>query len=229
MVERIDNVEYTTKPPVVLPSTAEGRGTPLFITSPGEFLCVQSARILQESPSWRALFGDNIDPYKRMDYSQRSLPALRIYNDAYDKQSESWFIDGDLVIDMILPPSLRRSDLQQIPDTISSALLQQFRRVDFFNAVSAVVPALNELGKKFHVEKALAFEWNEDLVPLVQIRVNFKIDLRIWDSYLESDYRTKDDPFERTLGDLRTIATTIQGLNDDDTVNVSIPFDTSIE
>jgi hypothetical protein len=228
MVERVDRIDYTTQPPVVLPSTEEGRGTSLFLTSPGEFLCVQAATLLRESPSWKALFGENIDPYKRMDYSQRSLPALRLYNDTYDKQYESWFIEGDLILDIIFPPSIRRSELQQIPDTVSSALLQQFRRTSFFNAVGAVCPALNELGKRFHVEKALAFEWGEDLVPLTRVLVNFKFDLRIWDSYLESDNRTKDDPFERTLADLKKIATTIQGLNDDETVNLSMEFDTDV-
>lgn len=228
MVERIDNIEYSSKPPTVLPSTDEGKGSTLFLTSPAEFLCEQAAKQLQASPTWRALFGDSIDAYKRMDYSQRALPALRIYNNVYDKQFESWFIEGDLVLDLIFPASIRRSDTQQIPDTVSGALLQQFRRMSFFNAMNAVVPALNELGKRFRVDKTLAFEWGDDLVPLTQVLVNFKIDLRIWDTYLESDNRTKDDPFERTLADLKLIATRIQALNDDETVNVEVDLNTDV-
>lgn len=228
MVERIEKIAYTSQPPVVTPATAEGQGTLLFLTSPAEFLCQQCARALSVSPSWKALFGDSIDGYKRMDYSQRSLPAMRIYNEIYDKQSESWFIEGDLIIDLIFPANIRRADTQQIPDTVAGAMLQQFRRTSFFNTVGAVVPALNELGKKFRVDKSLAFEWGEDLVPLTQLRVNFKIDLRIWDSYMESDDRTKDDPFERTLADLHVIVTTIKALNDDESLNVTTTMESSI-
>jgi hypothetical protein len=223
MSDRIDQIDYTTKAPTVLPSTVEGVGTKLFLTQPAEFLCQQVAKLLGAVPAWRVIFGESIDAYMRMDYQQRSLPALRIYNTLYEKQFESWWVEGDLVLDLIFPPSLRRRDLQQYPDTISGALLQQFRRLSFFNAVSAVVPALNELGKKFRVDKSFAFEWGSDLVPLTKILVNFKIDLRIWDSYLESDDRTKDDPFERTLADLAMIGITIQALNDDGSTAITLP------
>jgi hypothetical protein len=223
MSERIDNLQYVKTPPAVLPTTVEGQATTLFLTSPAEFLCEQCALKLRSVPNWRAIFGDSIDAYCRMDYSQRALPALRIYNKVYDKQFESWWVEGDLVLDVIFPASIRRRETQQYADTVAGALLQQFRRVDFFNAMSAVVPAINELGKKFRVNKSLAFEFSEEnLVPMTQILVNFKIDLRIWDTYLESDYRTKDDPFERTLANLAKIATTIIAVDDDGDVDISL-------
>lgn len=232
MVERIDNLKYAKTPPTVTAATAEGLASTLFLTSPAEFLCLQCAEQLKTISAWKSLFGDSIDAYMRMDYSERSLPSLRIYNQIYDKQFESWFVEGDLILDMIFPASIRRRDLQQIPDTVAGALLQQFRRTDFFNSVGARVPALNELGKRFRVDKTKAFQWGEnpeDQVPLTQILVNFKIDLRIWDNYLESDDRTKDDPFERTLADLKTIAVTINAVEDDGSVDLSIPFQETIK
>lgn len=226
MVERVDNLAYSTEAPTVLKSTIEAEGSTLFLTGPAEFLCNEAAAHLKADPLWAKIFGDFIDPYKRMDYPQRALPALRIYNNVYEKEFESWWVEGDLVLDVIFPASIRRKETQQIPDTISAALLQQFRRTSFFNDMSAKVPALNELGKKFNVDKSLAFEWAEDqLVPLTQILVNFKIDLRIWDDYLESDNRTKDSPFERTLADLRRIVSEIQALRDDGTVELTIGLD----
>jgi hypothetical protein len=95
------------------------------------------------------------------------------------------------------------------------ALLHQFRRPKFFVEMGEVVPGLNELGKRFEYDKSLGFEWNDTVVPLTQITLSFKIDLRAWDSYLEQTNRTKDSPFKETLGDLRRLVGVIQGLRDD--------------
>ena len=76
------------------------------------------------------------------------------------------------------------------------------------------MPGLNELGKTFTVDKSLAFqpESSQEIVPMTRLTINFRIDLREWDAFLESDNRTKDDPFERTLADLEYISTLIQGI-----------------
>lgn len=219
MTERLESIKYQD---AAKPTRLEGLETTLFATGPAEFLCAEVAKAIAADPVWRAVFGDYVDAYKRMDYPLRALPALRIYNTDYTKEAESWFIFGDLTLDIIFPASVRRRELEQLPDTISAALLQQFRRPSFFLGLCGVVPGLNELGKTVHVDKALAFEWGEDLVPLTQVNVNFRIDLRAWDDYLETDYRTKDQPFTRTLGDLTQIALTIQALRDDDSVDLSI-------
>lgn len=194
-----------------------------FFNSPAEFLVQQMAKHLLRVPQWKTIFGENIDFYKREDYSMRALPALRIYNEITRKEYESWWVFGDIKADMILPAVLRRQELQQVQDTLSSALLQQFRRPVFFDAMNAVVPGLNELGKAFSIDKTLGFEWETQWVPLTQIVINFRIDLRIWDDYLEATDRTKDSPFERVLANLTTIAGQIQGLQDDlETVDVSL-------
>lgn len=194
----------------------------LWFNGPAEFLCFTVAKLLRADEFWGPFFGVNsadpagfIDHYMRMDYPARSLPALRIYNDTYDKQFESWFIEGDLTLDAIFPASIRREETQQIPDSTAAAMLQQFRRPSFFDAVEALVPGLNELGKRFSVDKSMGFVWGEDSVPLTQMRVNFKIDLRVWDdNYLEQTNRTKDQPYKPTLGDLQRIVTQIQALRE---------------
>lgn len=218
MSERIDSIVYNTDAP----------GTTLYLDGPSEFIVASVVENLKLEPVWTALFGEFIDGYRRQDYPERSLPAMRVYNENYVKSFDSWFIDGDLKCDVIWPASIRRPETQQLPDSISAALLQQFRRTPFFNAVSAQVPGLNELGKTFTVDKSLGFEWNDKVVPLTQITVNFRVDLRQWDLYLEASLRTKDDPFEETLGNLNRIVSTIAALRADLEKELNVDFDQKI-
>lgn len=218
MVERVDNLQYTTDP----------EGTSLFLDGPAEFMVRQIADALKADARWAEIFGDSIDPYRRMDYQIRQLPALRLYNEAFDKAFDSWFIEGELYADMIYPASIRRKETQQIQDTLSSALLQQFRRPAFFNALVDAVPGLNELGKRFAANKALGFEWNDTVVPLTRITLNFRIDLREWDKYLEETGRTKDSPFEVVLGDFKKLSTTISALRDDLEQELEIKSDQTV-
>lgn len=205
----------------------------MFLLGPTEHMVDMCAQEIRNTPEWAALFGctpddlGSIDTYKRMDYDVRQLPALRIYNESANKEFDSWFIVGDLVLDLIFPASLRRQDTQRIPDTISAAMLQQFRREPFFNAVSANVPGLNELGKTFNVDKSMGFEWGDNILPLTQIRANFRIDLRAWDDYLESVGRTKEDPFNFTLKELKRIVTYIETIKSDPT-DVEQTFDLTV-
>lgn len=188
-----------------------------FLDGPGEFLCKVIAEELAGVPQWKAIFGDFIDPYMRMDYSLRNLPALRIYSNSWVKESESWFINGDVLMDVIWPASIRRTETQTLPDTIATALCQQFRSPSLFTTLTQRIPGLNELGKVFSVQKGLGFQWQDDTIPLTQITINFRLDLRIWDDYLTEQCRTRETPFERTLGELRSIIATIQAMRDDDT------------
>lgn len=201
----------------------------LFLSGPGDFMIRRICELLLAEPHWAKIFGPNIDAYKRMDYGIRNLPALRIYNNRWRRDAESWFITGDLTMDIIFPASTRRDELQRFQDVLTSALTQQFRRPQFFQAVAAEVPGLNELGRTMDADKSLGFEWGEDMVPLTQIATNFRIDLREWDQFLESDDRTKDDPFDRTLGDLQTINGLIQAFRDDMESELELGTDTVLE
>ncbi len=184
-----------------------------FIDGPAQYLCKSIARLFEDTPEFKYIFGDFIEAYQRSDFPIRNLPALRIYNLAYVKDSESWFINGDIILDVIWPANVRRVEEQSLQDLICSAIVQQFRNMDFFVAVNELIPGLNELGKVVSVNKALGYQWETEdspVVPLTQITVNFRIDLRIWDNYLVETDRTKESPFNRILKNLKTIQTTIQ-------------------
>lgn len=206
------------------------KNSQLFIDGPGDFLSRSIANNLKEIPQWKSLFRGGIDNYKKMDYSMRGIPALRIYTDFYSKQFDSWFITGDITLDVILPADLRRYELEDVPAQISNALLQQFRRPNFFATLRGEIPGLNELGKSFDIDKTLGFQIKENIVPLTQIKANFRIDLREWDTYLEETFRTKDDPFKKVLGNLEQIAIKIQGIEDDlDVENPNVEIDALIK
>jgi len=196
--------------------------TTTFFEGPAEFLVAKVAASIAAVPQFQAIFGPRIDAYRRMDYSIRDTPALRVYNEIYTKEFESWFIYGEVLIDVIFPAALRRHLLQQYQDTLTSALCQQFRRPAIFNQLCIDVPGLNELGKQFSANKSLGFQIENELVPLTQIRVNFRIDLRIWDNNLTANDLTKDEPFVATLGNLESIYTLITGMDDDDMPNVNV-------
>lgn len=180
-----------------------------FIDGPAQFLVRTICEELKKVKEFGYIFGDFIDPYQRVDYQSSNFPALRVYNELYDKQFESWWVTGHVLLDVIYPASIRRNDLQLIPDQICAALLQQFRRPSFFDAVELQVPGLNELGKEFNADKSLAFIWQDGMLPLTQISVNFRVDLREWDKYLDTQARTKDEPFNITLEQLKKIGTQI--------------------
>ena len=159
-----------------------------------------------------------------MDYSIRSLPALRIYSEMGRKEFDSWFVSGELKCDIIWPANIRRVEHTQVQDTLVSAIVQQFRRPGFFDAVELSVPGLNEMGKTVEWDKSLGFSMSEDeVVPLTQVTLNFRIDLREWDEYLEQTNRTKDSPFEPVLAELTRISSVIRGLKDDNNTGVEIP------
>lgn len=224
MSERIENLQYQDAGGSSA-SPATGVATSLFADGPAEFLVRKVSEKLKGIEEWKALFGDFIDGYRRMDYPERALPVMRIYNNSFSKDFESWFVNGDILIDIIWPPSIRRQEQQQFQDSIAAAVVQQFRITKFFQELCDEIRGLNELGKRVTVDKSLGFEWQDGIVPLTQITVNFRIDLREWDRYLEETNRTKDSPFEVSIGDLKRMVSEFCGVNDDETVNVTVPAD----
>lgn len=191
-----------------------------FIDGPGDTLVKAVAQSIGAVKQFKLIFGDNIDVYDRVDYSVRQLPALRIYNEQFTKEQESHYIVGDLMLDIIWPASLRRSETQSLQDVVSSALLQQFRRPNIFIDLVTAVPGLNELGKVFSINKSFGMKWEDGWVPITEIKVNFRIDLKVWDDYLIATGREKDDPFDVTLKNLELIAAQILPVHDDGSPDV---------
>lgn len=199
-----------------------------FIDGPAELLSAFIADELKNVKQFAGIF-EFIDGYKRMDYGFDNLPAIRIYNERYRKDFESWFIGGDLTMDILLPAYIDRDENHKIPDILTAAVVQQFRRPSFFTSIRAKVPGLNELGKTVDVDKSLAFVIDDDMVPLTRVTLNFKIDLREWDAYLISTGRTKDSPFEVVLGSLDKITFQIQGLKELNINKPDVIIDTSVK
>ncbi len=200
-----------------------------FIDGPTQAIVKAVAAQIAATPEFAYIFKDNIDVYERDDYSMRALPALRVYNQHYRKVQESHYVEGELVMDLLYPASLRRSELQYFQDIMSSALLQQFRRPNVFATLRALVPGLNECGKVFDVDKTLGLVIADGAVPITQMKPNFRIDLKVWDAYLESTGRTKDDPFNVTLKDLRTFAAEILPVLDDGTPDNQAAIDATVK
>ncbi len=199
MAERIENLE-----------------APDWFLQPGDRLASSLVDTLKKQRVFRLIFGESIVSYKRMDFSARELPALRIYNDTGRTDSDTWYLNGDLKLDVIFPANLRRAQAQQFPDLVVSTILAMFRSDKLLASMRLLVPGLNELGKVFSYDKSLGFieRDKEDICPLSQVTANFRILLEEWDRFLESDDRTSADPFEQTLGDLETLYLQIQAQND---------------
>lgn len=199
-----------------------------FIDGPTQALVKAVAQQIAKTQEFRYIFGENIDVYERIDYSFRQLPALRIYNEKYRKEQESHYINGELVIDVLYPADLRREELQYFQDVLASAMMQQFRRPGIFQTLVAMIPGLNELGKIFDVDKTLGLVVQEGACPLTQMKPNFRIDLKMWDAYLESTGRTKEDPFNVTLKDLKTVASEILPIKEDGSVDQPIAVNATV-
>lgn len=206
----------------------------VFKDGPADYLVKQIALLIGNEPHFKKVFGEQVADYDREDFPIRGLPALRVYCFDYEKTSEmSGYIEGTIQMDVILPPSLRRADTEKFSSIIANAMMQQFRRLPFFSAMRGVVPGLNELGKHFSVDKRLVYQNTEqaDECPVVHMTANFRIDLKEWDEYLESQGRTREDPFDKTLENLREITAVIQGIRVDadlTTKDVSISTDQKV-
>lgn len=199
---------------------------PSWLLQPSDRIVASVVEEIRREPVFVSIFGEAIEPYLRMDFGVRDLPAIRVHSPTGRKDGETWYFTGEVKADVIFPPSVRRAQLQGYPDIVCAALLAQFRRQPFFEAVRAKVPGLNQLGWSFSFDKSLGFVAKEgdEICPLTQLVINYRVNLNEWDEYLESTDRTTDDPFERTLGDLERIVATAQTLLDDGT-SVSTPAD----
>ena len=196
---------------------------PDWFLQPGDKIAETVVAQMKTWRVFRAIFGDSIVDYKRADFPARELPALRVYNDTGRADSDTWYLTGELKLDVIFPASLRRSETQRLPQLVASAIMALFRSQKFFDAVKAAVPRLNELGKSYSWDKALGFVAPdaEEINPLTQVTANFRVLLEEWDRYMEDDDRTRDDPFDKTLGDLETLYLKINAVNDAGTVAVA--------
>lgn len=197
---------------------------------PGDKVVATFVAALQAEPTFADIFGESIYPYKRLDIGARELPAIRVYSDTGHKEGETWYAGSELTVDVIFPLSTRRDDLQTFADTVTAAIMAEFRRPSLLAAMIAEVPGFNRIGWTLDYDKGLMFQPadEDDPVPMTQITADWRVLLAAWDKYLEADGRTVDEPFQRTLEALRTIYFTTYGVTDTDTTTHQVDAPTTV-
>lgn len=168
-------------------------------------------------PQFKTLFGpfktfDDANQrwacYARFDWSLAQLPAINVYEaDPEQKTSDNAWLDGSVRIMVFWPALMRRPDLQQIPVLFKGAL-QNFFGSRYTDALldpyptlnlATKVPALNRLGMEMTWSPQVEGNVAGETVPVTILDVKYRIDLRRWQDYLESQDRTQADPFTVSL------------------------------
>jgi hypothetical protein len=149
-----------------------------------------------------------------------------------NKEADQGWINGALTIQVFWPASLRREAVARIPRIFTSAIIQFFTS-DFAAAlldphptvnVATKVPGLNELGKTLTWSPNVEGVVENEMVPVTMVEVRYRVDLRAWYRFLNTDYRTKGNPFVRSLYDLVAVYGVYDGVKDTpENVQVEIP------
>lgn len=223
-----------------------------FLTGPGEFIVARTLQQMASVPAFRAIFGpfaaltdkDTGLPvgakdeqrwadYNRYDWSMRQLPTINVYEaESEDKTSPNAWLNGTVNIQVFWPPNQRRSDWSRVPASFKGALQGFFESqlltdmLDelYFIQRPAKVPGLNEYGKIMVWSPNIEGIVEAEFVPVTLVSVKYRIDLRAWYRAMEFDNRTKQDPFNRPLSDLKQINGEYDGVLDDlSTVEITVP------
>jgi len=194
-----------------------------FLTGPGEVLVPALIAAMAKVMPFSDLFGPFTtvkDPnsrwasYPRFDWSLRQLPVINVYEkEPEEKTSSNAWLNGSIGMQVFWPASFRRSDLSRIPRTFSAGLLN-FLESDAAFALFAAVPELNELGKMVTWTPNVEGLVESELVPVTLCDVKYRVDLRAWYRFLETDSRTKQNPFVRDLADLQVVGGEFDGVTD---------------
>jgi hypothetical protein len=214
-----------------------------FISGPGEILVPRLIMAMAQIPQMQSLFGPVLDSqgqfglrwadYSRYDWSLRQLPAINVYESgAENKEAEQGYMTGSVTLQIFWPANFRRSDLARIPRTFSAAITNFFASqyaIQLLDPhptvnVSTKVPGLNELGKNITWSPNVEGLVESELVPVTMVEVRYRVDLRAWYRFLDTDNRTKENPFARTLVDLAQVFGVYNGIQESpDNVQVEIP------
>lgn len=221
-MQRIDLLKYEDN---TSPTVREPLVSNLFITGPIEFLCYEVSLFFKNNSPWKELFGESVYYYPREDLTCYELPSICVYRDSVGRrQSTSHYYEGNITIDFALPVSLQRETMHQVAETIASCFNLQLRGAGTgIQEIYNKTPGLIAFGytvedEKFY--KGSSLNSNEALI--VSFKAGFKVDLKLFDKYMESDNRTSDYPFIRTLDDLKSIFTTIAGVDNEENNKVEV-------
>lgn len=224
----------------------------LFLTGPGEDLVPKLLLQMSRVPAFVKLFGPykidtdnnkNTDQqrwsdYQRMDWSLRQLPAISIFeSQSEQKSSDNAWLTGNIMMNVYWPANFRRSDLARVPAAFKSVVENFFASkyaTDMLDELYYIqrdmkVYGLNEFGKELTWTTNTEGIVEQQMVPVTMVDIRYRIDLRSWYRALEFMGRTKDNPFEITLLDLTQISADINGISDNETLEVDLTVETNMD
>lgn len=213
-----------------------------FLSTPGGDLVDKLIMQMQKVPQMVQLFGPDGDGgswanYNRFDWPVKMLPAMNVLEaGAESKSSDSGYLNGAIQIQVYWPSEFRRSDLARVPSFFKGVLENFFSSKYVASMLDELywierpekVYGLNELGKTLTWSPNVEGINDGDLTPMTIVDVSYRIDLRAWERALEFMNRTKEDPFEDTLGDLDNVFGEIDGVDDTKAIIVRVPVDFNI-
>lgn len=212
-----------------------------FLSGPGEALVPYFLAALSACEPFAKIFGPaktkkgewlSWADYPRDDWSIRQLPAVNVYEGGTEtKQSPNGFLEGSLQVVVFWAPNLRRSDVSRMPAMFQAALLN-FLESDACRAlldphpavnVDTKVPGLNRLGAEVNWSPNTEGIVEDELVPVTMVEVRYRVDLRRWYQFLESEGRTMSDPFRKdSLADFTGAGGEYDGVDGNGTTIVSV-------
>ena len=190
-----------------------------FLTGPGEDLALKTLYQLLKIPNFTKLFGSfsdvvtqqRIADYPRFDWSLRQLPALNLFEAGDEaKDSDNAFLNGTITLQVFWPPNMRRPDFRRV-EVAFKGVIENFFASDYVRTMMdelyfierpEKVYGLNEYGKKMNWSPNTEGIIESEAVPVTNLTISYRIDLRAWYRALEYMNRTKAQPFLATLDDL---------------------------
>lgn len=222
-----------------------------FLSTPGEDIVPKTLLQLSSIPQFVQLFGKYTSDtsgnktsdqqrwadYQRMDWSTRQLPAINVFEAGTEnKDSDQAYLRGSVQIQVFWPANFRRSDLARVPATFKG-ILQNFFSSDYVKDMldelyyiqrPMKVYGLNEYGKTLSWSPNVEGMVEDELVPVTILDVQYRIDLRSWYRALEFMERTKENPFQKTLGPLTNIDGEYDGLTTEGVSEITVVDDITV-
>ena len=125
-------------------------------------------------------FNNTINDYRRIDYTSNQMAALNIYIIRENYITGPWYLDGDIQLELCLPPVLVRQEIALHSGYASNLLSLHLSTLDLITAVEATNPGLVDIGSRFnwdYKESTGLFSNNKVSAYTVKGTINFRISL----------------------------------------------------
>ena len=125
-------------------------------------------------------FGDNILPYRRLDYSNRQMAALNIYIIRENFITGLWWLNGEIIIEICLPPLLVREEIPQHSEYAANLISLNLSALTYIQAIEPFNPGLVEIGTLMewsYVDSTGLYSTQNVDAYIARLTMNFKINL----------------------------------------------------